>query len=130
VIAATAGRGEALPATANSRVAEFLPGDACARIASIVVCNGGSPATYQALAAGKPVIGLAANSDQFLNMAAVADTGYGVLLRAYRATEDAIRTAVSRAVNHDRLALAAGSAREAIARYDPARELRAVLVSG
>jgi UDP:flavonoid glycosyltransferase YjiC (YdhE family) len=127
VVAATAGRDDLLPATSNSRVAEYLPGDACARLASVVVCNGGSPATYQALAAGKPVVGLAANTDQFLNMAAVDDAGFGILLRSRRATQDEIRAAVDRAVNDDRLARASRTARDAIARCDPARELRAAL---
>ena len=127
VVAATAGRNEAHQTPSNSRVAEYLPGDACARIASVVVCNGGSPATYQALAAGKPVIGLAANTDQFLNMAAVADARYGILLRAQRATDEAIREAVSRAIYDERLTRAVRAARDAIARYDPGNGLRATL---
>ena len=127
VVAATAGREQSLPATANSRVADYLPGDACAKLASVVICNGGSPATYQALAAGKPVIGLAGNTDQFLNMGAVAAAGFGILLRAHRAADHAIRTAVVRALSDDRLALGASTAPAAIERYDPATELRTVL---
>ena len=127
VLAATAGREETLPATGNSRVAKYLPGAACARFACVVVCNGGSPATYQALAAGKPVIGLAVNTDQFLNMAAVEDARCGVLLRAHRVSEDAIREAVSHAIDDQRLAGGAQAARAAIARYDVAAELRLTL---
>ena len=124
VVAATAGRNEALPATSNSRVAEYLPGDACASLASVVVCNGGSPATYQALTAGKSVIGLAANTDQFLNMAAVDDAGFGILLRARRATGVDLRTAVSSAIKDDRWVGSAQAARDAIARFQPAVEFR------
>jgi UDP:flavonoid glycosyltransferase YjiC (YdhE family) len=127
VVAATAGRNETLPATSNSRVAAYLPGDACARLASVVVCNGGSPASYQALAAGRPVIGLAANTDQFLNMAAVEDAGCGVLLRAHHANEDAIRKAVSWAIEDHHLVRGAEAARDSIARYDPAAEFRLTL---
>jgi UDP:flavonoid glycosyltransferase YjiC (YdhE family) len=127
VVAATAGRDELMPAPPNSRVAEYLPGGDCAKLASVVVCNGGSPTTYQALAAGKPVIGLAANADQFLNMAAVDDAGFGILLRARRATENTIRAAVSRAIHDEGLTRGAGSVREAIGGYHPARELRATL---
>ena len=119
VIAATAGRKETLPATGNSRVAEYLPGDECARLACAVVCNGGSPAVYQALAQGRPVIGLAANADQFLNMAAVDDAGCGVLLRAHSAEQSAIREAVSRAMSDERLARGAHAARDSIASRDP-----------
>ena len=129
VVAATAGRSEVLPVASNSHVAEYLPGDACARLASVVVCNGGSPATYQALAAGKPAIGLAANTDQFLNMAAVEDAGCGILLRARQAPEDAIRAAVSRAINDETLARAARAASDAIAHYHPASALESVLDS-
>jgi|ERR1700730_15542320 UDP:flavonoid glycosyltransferase YjiC (YdhE family) len=93
VIAATAGRRETLPVSDNSR-AECLPGDACAKVASLVICNGGSPATYRALVEGKPVIGLAANIDQFLNMAAVQDASCGRLLRACSCSEIDIRSAV------------------------------------
>jgi UDP:flavonoid glycosyltransferase YjiC (YdhE family) len=127
VVAATAGRKETLPTTRNSHVAEYLPGDACVRLASVVICNGGSPATYQALAAGKPVIGLAANTDQFLNMAAVHDAGLGILLRAYRTTEDAMREAASRAIGDNGLSRRAKAAQDTIARYDPASELRTAL---
>ena len=73
------------------------------------------------------MIGLAADTDQFLDMAAVADAGYGILLRARRATDEAIHEAVSRAINDDRLARAVRAARDAIARYDPGHGFRATL---
>ena len=127
VVAATAGRAEPLPPTPNSHIADYLPGDTCARLASVVICNGGSPATYQGLAAGKPVIGLAANTDQFLNMAAVEDAGFGILLRGHRTTEEAIRDSVSRAISDERLIRNAKSAQGALARYDPVHEFRTAL---
>ncbi len=127
VIAATAGRKERLPATGNSHVAEYLPGDECVRLAGVVVCNGGSPAAYQALAQGRPVIGLAANADQFLNMAAVDDAGCGVLLRAHSDDHSAIREAVSRAMSDERLAHGAHTARNSIASRDPAKVLQTAL---
>ena len=127
VVAATAGRREALPATSNSLVAEYLPGDTCAQVASAVICNGGSPATYQALAAGKPVIGLAANTDQFLNMAAVADAGCGVLLRGRSPTAGAIREAVDRAIGDEPMARGARAVRDSILRHDAAIKFGAAL---
>jgi UDP:flavonoid glycosyltransferase YjiC (YdhE family) len=84
VIAATAGRVKLDDVPANAFVADYLPGEAAARRADVVVCNGGSPTTQQALAAGKPVIGLASNLDQYLNMQAVERAGAGVTLRAGR----------------------------------------------
>lgn len=84
VIAATAGGKlpEVIPV--NAYVAHYLPGEAAARRARLVICNGGSPTSQQALAAGVPVIGVASNLDQFLNMGMVARAGAGEIMRADR----------------------------------------------
>jgi UDP:flavonoid glycosyltransferase YjiC (YdhE family) len=58
-------------APANARLADYLPGTAAAARARLVVCNGGSPTCQQAFAAGVPVLGIASNMDQFLNMRGV-----------------------------------------------------------
>jgi len=84
VVIATAGRARLPAPPPNTRVAEFLPGTQVARRADIVVCNGGSLTCYQALSAGVPVIGIASNLDQFLNMQAVERIGAGLSLRADR----------------------------------------------
>jgi UDP:flavonoid glycosyltransferase YjiC (YdhE family) len=97
VIASTAGRAEALRVPPNARVADLLPGDLACAAADLVICNGGSPSTYQALAHGKPVIGIATNMDQFLNMAAVEDAGCGRLLRSRLATANTVKRAVATA---------------------------------
>ncbi|MDD5330799.1 MAG: glycosyl transferase family 1, partial [Sulfuricella sp.] len=55
----------------NVHAASYLPGEAAAARAQLVICNGGSPTSQQALAAGVPVLGIAGNLDQFLNMQAV-----------------------------------------------------------
>ena len=68
----------------NAYVAEFLPGTQAAKRANVVVCNGGSPTSYQALAAGVPVVGIASNLDQFLNMQALERIGAGLSFRADR----------------------------------------------
>jgi UDP:flavonoid glycosyltransferase YjiC (YdhE family) len=84
VIAATAGRVDVSDAPANAFVAAYLPGELAARRASLVICNGGSPTSQQALAAGVPVLGIASNLDQFLNMSGVVRLGAGAILRADR----------------------------------------------
>jgi len=94
VIASTAGPMGGLRVPANVQVAELLPGDAACAAADLVVCNGGSPGTYQALGHGKPVIGVATNMDQFLNMAAVEDVGCGRLVRSRSATAAVYRRLV------------------------------------
>ena len=107
VLAATAGtvRLDAVPP--NAFVAPFLPGDAAARRASVVICNGGSPTSQQALTAGVPVIGIAGNLDQFLNMHGVVGAGAGLLLRADRFQETALRRAATRLLDDGPTRLAA-----------------------
>ena len=96
VMVATAGK--KLPPgidSSRTRVYDFLPGDQLCRMAQLVICNGGSPTTNQALVHGVPVLGIASNMDQFLNMRAIEDYGAGLLLRADRAD----RTRLDRALN-------------------------------
>ena len=107
VLAATAGtiRVDAVPP--NAFVAPFLPGDAAARRASLVICNGGSPTSQQALTAGVPVIGIAGNLDQFLNMHGITGAGAGLLLRADRFQETTLRHAATRMLDDGQARLAA-----------------------
>ena len=93
VMAATAGKPAPAVVPANARVFDYLPGDQAAARAALVVCNGGSLAVQQALAAGVPVLGVASNMDQFLNMAPVVAAGAGRLLRADRLTAGRVREA-------------------------------------
>jgi UDP:flavonoid glycosyltransferase YjiC (YdhE family) len=65
----------------NALLAAYLPGDAAAARSLLVINNGGSPSCYQSLAAGRPVLGLPHNLDQFLNMSLVEKAGAGCLLR-------------------------------------------------
>jgi UDP:flavonoid glycosyltransferase YjiC (YdhE family) len=112
VVSATAGRARA----AGRFTADFLPGEqACAR-AELVVCNGGSPQTTQALMAGKPVIGICSNLDQFLNMQAVQDAGAGVMLRSDALSQARLRRAIRKAPD---CAVTARRLQDDAARYDP-----------
>jgi UDP:flavonoid glycosyltransferase YjiC (YdhE family) len=93
VMVATAGRCAGGTSSRRVHVAPFLPGDEAARVAELVVCNGGSSTAYQALAEGTPVLGLPANLDQHLAMAAIERRGAGIAVRARGASIEAIRTA-------------------------------------
>lgn len=84
VLAATVGRVVLDQVPDNVRAADFLPGEEAARRSALVICNGGSPTSHQALAAGVPVVGIASNLDQFLNMQGIVAAGAGALLRADR----------------------------------------------
>jgi UDP:flavonoid glycosyltransferase YjiC (YdhE family) len=91
MLVATAGAALRQPAPANAFVAEYLPGPAAAKRAQLVICNGGSPTSQQALAAGVPVLGIASNMDQFMNMGTVKRLGAGELLRADRLNAAEVR---------------------------------------
>lgn len=109
VIASTAGatRPDRLPA--NSYVADYLPGSEAAARSALVICNGGSLTSQQALAAGVPVVGIAGNMDQFLNMAALVEAGAGFVLRADRIDPARVRAMVSKALGTDSLTRCARS---------------------
>lgn len=66
------------------------------RQAQLVVCNGGSPTTNQAFTHGVPVLGIARNMDQFLNMRAIERYGAGVMLRSDRVDYARIDAALAR----------------------------------
>lgn len=96
VLVATAGK--SVPVSHRSdriRIFDYLPGDLVCQHARLVVCNGGSPTTNQALARGAPVLGIARNMDQFLNMQAIDRFGAGLCLRADRADSRALRVALT-----------------------------------
>lgn len=91
VVAATAGLIIPEQTPPNAFIADFLPGDIASQRASLVICNGGSPAAYQSLSAAVPVLGVASNLDQHLNMALVEKAGAGRLIRAPQASIPVIR---------------------------------------
>ena len=98
---ATAGRARLREYPPNVLVADMLPGIEAARRSNLVVCNGGSLACYQALSAGVPVIGIASNLDQFLNMQALERIGAGLTLRADRFNGRLLQEAVDRVLRED-----------------------------
>jgi UDP:flavonoid glycosyltransferase YjiC (YdhE family) len=102
---------------ANARVADLLPGDRMAQCASVVVGNGGSPTSYQALRAGRPVIGVCDNLDQYLNMSLVERAGAGLLLRAGRLSRAIVRRSVQQALGDERMRARARDLAHVIAGY-------------
>ena len=99
VIASTAGAPIPQTLSQNLHVADYLPGIEAAARASLVICNGGSPTSQQALACGVPVLGIASNMDQFMNMAAIVRSGAGEVVRADRVSVRHIREAVVRMIS-------------------------------
>ncbi|HZT81837.1 MAG TPA: glycosyltransferase [Gemmataceae bacterium] len=127
VLAATAGRVDVGRIPANAYVADYLPGGAAAARASLVVCNGGSPTAQQALAAGRPVLGVASNMDQHLNMEAICRAGAGELLRAGTLTPAGLREAVSRMLGEGRYAASAAKLAATLANYPALERFSAIL---
>lgn len=109
---ATAGRIPLERLPRNVYAAEYLPGQLLCERATAVVCNGGSSTGYQALAQGTPILGIAANLDQHLAIAAVEERGAGIRLRAQAVKVRAIRSAVDTllsSVTHRRAARRVGA---------------------
>jgi len=129
VIAATAGTIDVASAPANAFVAGYLPGDQAARRASLVICNGGSPTSQQALAAGVPVLGIAGNLDQFLNMSGVLKAGAGAILRADRFRKKKLLREVRTMLGDPAVKAAAVRVAAAFANYPTAQRMAAFLES-
>jgi UDP:flavonoid glycosyltransferase YjiC (YdhE family) len=126
IVVATAGR-ISIQGRPGVRVADFVPLDAMAASACLVVCNGGSPMAYHALAHGVPVLGVAGNLDQLLNMDYVERAGAGVLVRADRASTARLLGAARRASGDPEMAEGARRMGALIRRTRAAHALRAAV---
>jgi len=96
VLLATAGRAAPQKLPGNVRVAPFVDGAAACSRARVVVHNGGSSTGYQALAAGRPVLGIPANFDQYLATERIDAAGAGLMLRSGTCKPDEVGVAVDR----------------------------------
>ena len=122
VIATTAGRVKLASVPDNAMVSEYLPGDEAAGMATLVVCNGGSLTTYQAIQKGTPVLGIVSNLDQHLNMSYLSRAGIGEVLRSEKAGIEQIRKAVERLMNESDYSDAAKDARNLVQIYSTQKE--------
>jgi len=127
VLATTAGKSRPSSVPANAWLVDYAPGDKLAARADLMICNGGSLTVYQSLAAGKPVLGVAAHMDQQLSMSYVESAGVGCSLRSDTLTTDRLRSATDRLLNDASLRSRAGAMAGAIAGYDPVQRLTAVI---
>ncbi|MFL6665511.1 MAG: glycosyltransferase [Rhizobacter sp.] len=107
------------------RFAPYLPGDLVARRSALVVCNGGSPTSQQALAHGVPVLALPSNLDQFLNSSYLQAAGLARWLRPEVATSAAIERAAKALL--DRGTRPPNAANGQSAAPQPAEVLRAAI---
>lgn len=122
VMAATLGHPLNRPAPENARTADYLPGREATARSCLVVCNGGSPTTHQALGAGVPVLGVAGNMDQHLNMIGIERLGAGELVRSDVASVTCLRGAAVRMLDRPGYRAAAQTVASVFSGYDaPAR---------
>jgi UDP:flavonoid glycosyltransferase YjiC (YdhE family) len=124
VIAATAGRVELENLPSNVRAAEYIPADIASGRSALVIGNGGSLTTYQALRFGVPVLGICSNMDQLLNMNAVQSLGAGFTLRAANVTSAEIHARVNALLQEPSYGEAAGRLQEAIRQHDTDQHFR------
>jgi UDP:flavonoid glycosyltransferase YjiC (YdhE family) len=125
VVVATAGRMALPPRPPDVFVADFVPGDVVARRASAVVSNGGSTTSYQALAEGTPVLGVAFNLDQYLAMQAIERFGAGLPLRAGALTRQDVTRGLERLLGEPSFTGRALAARDELARWNAEVQFRA-----
>jgi UDP:flavonoid glycosyltransferase YjiC (YdhE family) len=127
VMATTAGRINTDKVPANAHIAAYLPGEAAASRASLVICNGGSPTTQQALVAGRPVLGIPSNMDQYLNMKALKVRGAGEVIRSGKADVRTIRTVIVRMLEEPGFRQAARACSKIFGKYNAASRFSSLI---
>jgi UDP:flavonoid glycosyltransferase YjiC (YdhE family) len=123
LLIATADHDVAIPtptaSVANVLRAPFLPGGITAERSSLVICNGGSGTTQQALRAGVPVLGIASNMDQLMNMEPIEKMGAGLTIGSWCASVANIRDASRRLLEEVSFQTSAVRLQAMIRRFDP-----------
>ena len=126
-LVSTAGADPPSAAPPNAYIAPFLPGKEAVKRAQLVICNGGSPGAHQALARGVPVLGVAGNLDQYLNMATVQRAGAGLCLRGGCLVATGVRDAVNQVLSRSDYRVAAEDIARRFRQYDAPRRLIAAV---
>jgi UDP:flavonoid glycosyltransferase YjiC (YdhE family) len=121
LIVSTAARANLANPPRNALVAPYLSGTRAPSRSALVVCNGGTMSTRQALSVGTPVLGLVSNADQMVFMRCVVDAGAGERLRESEADASRIRDVVLQMLcSIDGYRAQAMRLQPAFARYDSA----------
>ncbi len=117
IIAVTAGRTTLAETPENAFITDYLPGDKAASRAALMICNGGSLSTYQAIQGGTPVLGIAGNLDQHLNMSYLCCSGIGETLRSEHVSTTKIRELTQKLLSEPGYVKAAELAQTATQNY-------------
>ncbi|CAH1385951.1 glycosyltransferase [Candidatus Nitrotoga sp. M5] len=124
VIVATAGKVALADTPANAYIIDYLPLDIATRRSKVIICNGGSLTTYQALTSGLPIIGLCSNMDQLLNMVAIERLGAGISLRAANVQPGQLKDAVHTLLSNPTYARTAEQTGEQFRQVDAGQRFR------
>lgn len=127
VLVATAGRCRLPRVSGNVHVTDFLPGEVAARRSALVVSNGGSSTSYQALSEGVPVLGIPSNLDQYLAMTAIERAGAGRSLRASTLSIADVRGTASALLSSESHRQAAQRVKEDFAHWSYADRFGAII---
>ncbi|OUS15991.1 glycosyl transferase family 1 [Gammaproteobacteria bacterium 50_400_T64] len=127
LVVATAGRGELVKASDNVFTADYLPIQAVIQKSQLIICNGGSLTTYEALKAGVPILGLTSNMDQQLNMQAIKKTGAGITLRSQSSSDTDIAQAANTLLTEKSYHNAAKQAAHTLSRYDSSQRFQGIV---
>lgn len=127
VVAVTAGRTKLSAIPDNAYISEFLPGDQAAERAALMICNGGSLSTYQAIQGGTPVLGIVGNLDQHLNMSYLASSGIGESLRSEHANVARVRELAKKILTEIHYKTAAKNALQTAQSYDTTTRLQTLI---
>lgn len=127
-LVSTAGRSSEIRTSAPYVYAEaFLPGTQAAALSSLVICNGGSATAYQALLAGRPVLGICSNLDQVMTMQSIAAANAGEFLRPTEATLQRLRSSIRRLRTSVSYANSARTLQASLLALDPRERFLAIV---
>ncbi|MBF0674670.1 nucleotide disphospho-sugar-binding domain-containing protein [Pseudomonas sp.] len=111
----------------NIYLEPWLPGETLAKHALLVVSNGGSTTSYQSLAQGTPVLGIASNLDQYLCMQSLEKLGVARHLRGASFTSVEVTQAASMMAYDRGFGSRAQAIGKAMASYDYRERFRSFL---
>ncbi len=119
-----AGAGARVPnLPANCFSAPYLPGNACAAVADLVVFNGGSGTAQQAAKAGVPMLAVCTNMDQYMGMERLAALSAAKVMRSDRFTKGSFKKNVHALLRNSNYAVASRMLAGAYARDKSAEHL-------
>lgn len=117
VLLSTAGRLELNETPPNVQAVDYVDGDEACKAADVVITNGGSSTGYQALAHGRPVVGIPSNFDQYLASQAMQAAGAGRTIPSRQLTPERLGAELDEVLGKDTYRGAAGTIATEMARY-------------